>query len=241
MKKIDLGDLTRRLDKGRSTVDALSRRDKRWTMSVPARYGDDADLVLTDALQAGKEAISLLAQMQAGLISASDIRKDIDDALEASRAALATLEAANTASVIDASTTEPLDGAGIDTRLGQLLPRAWERLVVETDVAPSDFWVVGGKKLGFRPDMLVARAGGYVEELIGDEVEKRVARIDPYLPEGWVPGPVGEMQVRVLVERLQATAGLLPPSRRRQRSLVEQTLRELGLTTERPKAALRAA
>jgi hypothetical protein len=67
---VDTKSLQARVTKGKDMVCAVSRGDQRWSMTAPADPGDP-DLVISDALKAGEEAIALLTDMKAGYSSMS--------------------------------------------------------------------------------------------------------------------------------------------------------------------------
>lgn len=50
-----------KIKKAQETISALCDGRIRWTMSVPARPDSDPDLVISDALQAAKEALTASA------------------------------------------------------------------------------------------------------------------------------------------------------------------------------------
>lgn len=60
---VDIESLQARITAGKEMVNAVSRGDQRWSMTAPADP-HDPDLVISDALKAGEEALAVLASLQ---------------------------------------------------------------------------------------------------------------------------------------------------------------------------------
>jgi len=77
-----MSDVKRLLDliaRGEKTIDALCSGKQRWVMNVPAEPDRDPDLVLSDALRAGREAVVAVDALATWIVQETDGKDRIWD------------------------------------------------------------------------------------------------------------------------------------------------------------------